>query len=106
MLNWFACSRKAMPICSEFLASNGDTCIGAFSTCIVIGGNMSTEDSITLEPRKYGKLGVVHCGVTREGFIAVAGDPRDIADGEEIIFDKAKVSASRKGSSYTFTRLG
>lgn len=66
---------------------------------------MSSEESLTLEPRRHGKLGTIHCGVTREGFIAVAGDPRDITDGEEIKFDKVKVSAKRKGETYTFTRL-
>ena len=66
---------------------------------------MSTENTLTLGPGQHDKLGILHCGVTREGFIAVAGDPRNIADGEEIVFDKVKVSAKREGNSYIFTRL-
>jgi hypothetical protein len=65
-----------------------------------------SEDSITLEPRHYGKIGPLHCGVTREGFIAVAGDVADIADGQEITFDRVGIKASRKGSEYTFSRTG
>jgi hypothetical protein len=67
---------------------------------------MTGDNSLTLAPGKYDKLGVLHCGVTHEGFIVVAGDPRDIKDGEEIVFDKVKVKASRQGSAYTFTKLG
>jgi hypothetical protein len=62
------------------------------------------SDTITLEPTLYGKIGINHCGVTREGFIAVAGDPRNIADGEEIIFERSGIKAVRKGSVYTFSR--
>lgn len=64
-----------------------------------------SDQSLTLGPRQHGKLSCYHCGVTREGFIAVAGEPRDIADGEEIIFDHVHIKAMRKGSEYTFTRL-
>ena len=66
---------------------------------------MSSDNSITLGPREHGKLGIAHCGVTREGFIAVAGEPRNIDDGEEIVFDRPRIKASRKGSEYTFTRV-
>jgi len=62
--------------------------------------------TLILEPARHGKLGVIHCGVTREGFIAVGGDPRDIADGQEILFERVGVKARRQGSEYTFTRLG
>ena len=62
-----------------------------------------SEESLTLLPKEHGKLGIIHCGVTREGFIAVGGDPRDINDGEEITFEKVKIKAIRKGSEYTFT---
>lgn len=61
-------------------------------------------ESITLGPREHGKLGVYHVGVTRSGFIAVAGDPRDIADNEEIFFERAGITARRKGEEYTFTK--
>jgi hypothetical protein len=63
-------------------------------------------DTLTLAPGKHDKLGVVHCGVTREGFIAVGGDPRDIDDGEEIAFARVGIKAVRRGSEYTFSRTG
>jgi hypothetical protein len=62
------------------------------------------EETITLTPHTYDKLGVIHCGVTYEGFIAVAGDPRNIADGEEILFERVGVKARRQGEQYIFTR--
>jgi hypothetical protein len=65
-----------------------------------------SDNIITLAPRHHDKLGIIHCGVTRDGFIAVAGDPRDIADGEEIVFEKVKIKATRKGDEYTFTKVG
>lgn len=65
---------------------------------------MSEDKTLTLSPGKYDKLGLVHCGVTREGFIAVGGDVRTIADGEEVSFDRVHVKAKRVGSTYTFTR--
>lgn len=64
-----------------------------------------SEESLTLSPKEYGKLGIIHCGVTREGFIAVGGDPCDINDGEEVIFERVKIKAIRKGSEYTFTSV-
>jgi len=60
--------------------------------------------TLTLEPKKYDKLGVIHCGVTREGFIAVGGDTSDIADGEEVVFERVKIKAKRSGSEYTFSK--
>ena len=65
---------------------------------------MSEENTITLVPSKYGKLGIIHCGVSSVGFVTVAGDPRDIKDGEELIFDRAKIKVKRKGNDYTFTK--
>lgn len=66
---------------------------------------MSNENTITLHPRQHDKLGIIYCGVTREGFIAVAGDVHNIADGEEVMFEKVHVKAIRKGEDYTFTKL-
>jgi len=65
---------------------------------------MSSGESITIGPREHDKLGIYHCGVTREGFISVAGDPRDIADGESIVFERTGITAKRNGSEYTFSR--
>lgn len=66
----------------------------------------SGSESITLTATHHDKLGLLHCGVTREGFIAVAGDTADIADGEEIRFERTGVTVNRKGGEYTFTRSG
>jgi hypothetical protein len=63
-----------------------------------------TTETLTLAPARHGKLGIIHCGVTREGFIAVGGDPRDIEDGEDIVFARVAIKARRQGSEYTFTR--
>jgi hypothetical protein len=62
-------------------------------------------ETLTLGPAKHDKLGIIHCGVTREGFIAVGGDPRDIDDGEEILFEHVGIKARRQGSEYTFTKV-
>ena len=66
---------------------------------------MSETDTLTLITAKHGKLGIIHCGVTREGFIAVGGEPRDIEDGQEILFERTGIKALRQGSEYTFTRV-
>lgn len=64
-----------------------------------------SDNSITLAPKAHDKLGIVHVGVTRDGFIAVGGAPRNIKDGEEIVFDRVGIQASRKGDEYTFNKL-
>ena len=61
---------------------------------------------LTLAPARHGKLGIIHCGVTREGFIAVGGEPRNIDDGQEIVFERTGIKARRMGSEYTFARIG
>jgi metal-dependent HD superfamily phosphatase/phosphodiesterase len=66
---------------------------------------MSEEQTITLKPRHYEKLGAVHCAVTRDGFVAVAGDVREIADGETITIERSRISVTRRGDDYTFARL-
>jgi hypothetical protein len=60
--------------------------------------------SITLAPRQHGKLGILHCGVTREGLVSVAGETQMINDGETVKIEKANVTVSRKGEEYTFTK--
>jgi len=61
-------------------------------------------DTLTLEPARHGKLGIIHCGVTRAGFIAVGGEPRNIDDGQEILFERTGIRARRQGNTYTFSR--
>ncbi len=65
---------------------------------------MTDTETLTLTPHQHGKLGILHCGVTREGFIAVAGDVADIEDGQEIRFDRTGVTVKREGSEYHFRR--
>ena len=65
---------------------------------------MSTE-TITLTPKKYDKLGVIHCGVTHEGFIAVGGDVSDIADGKEVVFKRSGIKVKRNGEDYVFSKI-
>lgn len=62
------------------------------------------DDTLTLTPHNYGKIGIVHCGVTYEGFVVVAGDPRNIADGQEILFERAGIKVKRSGGEYTFAK--
>jgi hypothetical protein len=66
---------------------------------------MPETDTLILTAAKHGKLGIIHCGVTREGFIAVGGEPRDIEDGQEILFERTGIKARRQGDEYTFTRV-
>lgn len=66
---------------------------------------MPESETLTLAPAKHDKLGIIHCGVTREGFIAVGGEPRNIEDGQEIQFERVGIRARRQGSEYTFTRV-
>ena len=65
---------------------------------------VSEENTITLLPRENGKLGVLHCDVTKDGFIEVVGEHRYIADGESITFDKVGITANRKTDNYTFVK--
>lgn len=61
---------------------------------------------MTLGPRSYDKMGIVHCGVIREGRITVAGEIADIDDGEEKALYGGKIKVQRTGEEYTFTRAG
>jgi len=65
---------------------------------------MSSDESITLTVPQQSKLGVLHCEVPRSGFISVAGEPREIADGESIVLKRSGVKAKRAGDQYIFSR--
>jgi len=62
-------------------------------------------ETLTLAPSEHDVLGIIHCGVTREGFIAVGGEPRDIDDGEEILLERVSIKTWREVNEYTFTRV-
>lgn len=64
---------------------------------------MSTsQEQVVLTAPHHAKLGCLHCGVTREGFIAVAGDVSDIEDGQSVTFARSHVTVERHGKEYTF----
>jgi hypothetical protein len=46
----------------------------------------------------------LHCGVTREGLISVAGEVKNINDGETVKMERGNVTVSRQGEVYTFTK--
>ncbi len=62
-------------------------------------------NTLTLTPAKHDHLGRLHCGVTYDGFIVVAGEPHNIKDGEEINIRRVPVKVKRNGSEYTFSRI-
>lgn len=64
-----------------------------------------SEETVTLTPKTYNKLGIIHCGVSSEGFIAVGGDTSDIADGKEVTFERSSIKVKRNGSEYTFSKI-
>lgn len=59
---------------------------------------------LNLEAREYGKLGVVHCGVTREGMVSVGGRQAELEDGAEHVDGYAGIAVRRAGERYTFTK--
>ena len=68
------------------------------------GETMSSEESITLTAAKHDKLGAYHCDVPHAGRVSVAGEPRDINDGESVYFERSNITAIRSGDEYTFIR--
>ncbi|MEN8174842.1 MAG: hypothetical protein ABFS23_03710 [Pseudomonadota bacterium] len=64
-----------------------------------------SDNSITLTALHYDTIGVVHCGVTREGFVTCAGDVANIDDGGEVAFERPGIVAKRNGSDYTFSKV-
>lgn len=63
-------------------------------------------DNLALSPRHYDKLGVVHCGVVREGRVTVAGEVADIGDGDELLMRRGNIKVRRNGDEYTFEKAG
>ena len=61
-------------------------------------------NTLNLEAREYGKLGIVHCGVTREGMVSVGGRQAELEDGAEHVDDYAGIAVRRAGEQYTFTK--
>jgi hypothetical protein len=61
-------------------------------------------ESIALGPRQHGKLGKIHCGVAREGQVSVAGEVKNINDGETVTMARTGITVSRNGEEYTFSK--
>ncbi len=66
--------------------------------------NATAEGELVLAPRDYGKIGALHCGVTREGFVTVGGDVAAIGEGESVRFERHRVTVRRDGEDYRFVR--
>ena len=62
------------------------------------------SETLTLTPPHYDKIGVVHCGVIREGTVSCGGDIAQLEDGAEHTFERVGVRVKRSGSEYTFEK--
>jgi hypothetical protein len=63
-----------------------------------------SDNTVTLSPPKYDKIGNVHCGVIREGFVSCAGDVASLEDGGEAKFERVGIVVNRQGNEYVFTK--
>lgn len=70
--------------------------------CSILEG----EESLVLKPGLYGKLGSVHCGVTKPGRVVVSGDVSALAEGEGVLFHLYNIVVCRDDEdNYRFERL-
>jgi hypothetical protein len=63
------------------------------------------SDALTLNPPHYDRLGVVHCGVIREGTVTCGGDIACLEDGQEHTFPRTRIKVKRSGSDYAFEKI-
>lgn len=69
-------------------------------------GLIEGEESLVLKPGLYGKLGSVHCGVTKPGRVVVSGDVSALAEGEGVLFHLYSIVVCRDDEdNYCFERL-
>ena len=72
--------------------------------------NQETEEeeadpnTLRLEAREYDTIGPLHCGVTRDGLVAICGQQFNIEDGEEKVAEHVGITVRREGEQYTFTK--
>lgn len=71
--------------------------------------NQETEEeddpsTVRLEAREYDTIGAIHCGVTREGLVAIGGQQFQVDDGGEQTAEHVGISVRREGEQYTFTK--
>lgn len=69
------------------------------------GSEAASDSQLVLIAGKYDKLGSVHCGTSRVGFVAVGGDVADLEDGQGVLFTRTKIVVCRKGDEHVFTRF-
>lgn len=69
-------------------------------------GFIEGEESLILKPGLYGKLGSIHCGVTKPGRVVVSGDVSALAEGEGVLFHLYNIVVCRDDEdNYRFERL-
>lgn len=69
-------------------------------------GLIEGEESLVLKPGLYGKLGSIHCGVTKPGRVVVSGDVSALAEGEGVLFHLYNIVVCRDDEdNYRFERL-
>ena len=69
-------------------------------------GLIEGEESLVLKPGLYGKLGSIHCGVTKPGRVVVSGDVSALAEGEGVLFHLYNIVVCRDDDdNYRFERL-
>ena len=61
-------------------------------------------DTLRLEAREYDTLGPIHCGVTREGLVAIGGRQFNVEDGEERVAEHVGIMVRREGEQYAFSK--
>lgn len=72
--------------------------------------NQETEEeddpnTLRLEAREYDTIGLIHCGVTREGLVAIGGRQFNVEDGEEQAAEHVGITVRREGEQYTFSKV-
>ncbi|MGB0847548.1 MAG: hypothetical protein ACPGSM_12530, partial [Thiolinea sp.] len=73
--------------------------------CQDCAGLCADDSAIVLGAGQYEKLGTIHCGVTRPGFVAVGGDVSTIVDSQVVLFRTHKVAVCRNGDNHTFIAI-
>lgn len=69
-------------------------------------GFIEGEESLILKPGLYGKLGSIHCGVTKPGRVVVSGDVSPLNEGEGVLFHLYNIVVCRDDEdNYRFERL-
>lgn len=71
--------------------------------------NQETEEeadpnTLRLEAREYDTIGLIHCGVTREGLVAIGGQQFNVEDGEKQTAEHVGITVRREGEQYTFSK--